>query len=75
MTRTEAEETRLQGIRERLIRGDKKRIAELAGVHRVWVSYVIEGRGTSEPVLKAAEELIRQRDQEAEKAATITSVS
>lgn len=54
---------RLDAIRSELKRGDKKRIAEIMGVHPVWVSYVLAGEGTSEPVLQAAEQLIRERNQ------------
>lgn len=61
---TDSDRSRLQAIQERLRRGDKKRIAELAGVHRVWVSYVLSGAGTSEPVLQAAEQLISEREKQ-----------
>lgn len=61
---TQSKECRLEAIRTHLKRGDKKRIAELAGVHRVWVSYVIEGRGVSEPVLRAAEQIIAEREKQ-----------
>ena len=54
--------TRTEYIRLRLKRGDKKQIAARMGVHREWVSRVIRGEGTSEPVLLAAEELIRERE-------------
>ncbi len=54
-------EKRLKNIRKHLIRGDKKLIAQRAGVHWVWVSEVIRGRGTSERVLSIAEELIAER--------------
>ncbi len=57
----DAKEKRLKNIRTHLVRGDKKLIAERAGVHWVWVSEVIGGRGTSERVLAIAEELIRER--------------
>lgn len=62
IARTPEELKRLQDIRCGLIRGDKKKIAEHCGVHRVWVSKVIAGEGTSEPVLSAAEQLIRERE-------------
>lgn len=52
---------RLKNIRRNLIRGDKKLIAERAGVHWVWVSEVIRGKGTSERVLTIAEEIISER--------------
>lgn len=55
-------ENRLAAIRMHLKRGDKKRIAELAGVHRVWVSLVIKGLGVSEPVLQVAERVIAERN-------------
>lgn len=58
--------SRLDRIKLGLKRGDKKKLAQDMGVHPEWVSRVIRGEGTSEPVLKAAEQLIRQRDQEAE---------
>ncbi len=57
----ENRENRLDSIRRHLRRGDKKRIAELAGVHRVWVSLVIKGQGVSERVLTIAEEVIAER--------------
>ena len=56
--------TRTEYIRLRLKRGDKTRIAAKMGVHREWVSRVIRGEGVSEPVLLAAEELIREREQQ-----------
>lgn len=58
---TQTREKRLKNIRERLVRGDKKRIAVLAGVHWVWVSEVIRGHGTSERILAIAEEIINER--------------
>lgn len=61
---SDSEKRRLNAIRVRLKRGDKKRIAELAGVHRVWVSYVLSGEGVSEPVLQTAEQLINEREQQ-----------
>ena len=57
-----SEVKRLEGIQSKLQRGDKKLIAEIAGVHRVWVSYVLSGEGISEPVLQAAEQLIHERE-------------
>lgn len=57
-------EKRLEAIRNGLRRGDKKQIAVLAGVHPVWVSYVIKGRGVSERVLTIAEQIIAERGQE-----------
>lgn len=53
--------SRVEYIRLRLKRGDKKRIAQEMGVYPEWVSRVIRGEGTSEPVLQAAEQLIRER--------------
>lgn len=58
---TENKEKRLNAIRSGLQRGDKARIAKLAGVHWVWVSYVIGGKGTSERVLTIAERVIAER--------------
>lgn len=60
----ENREKRLEAIRNGLRRGDKRRIAVLAGVHPVWVSYVIMGRGVSERVLTIAEQIIAERDRE-----------
>lgn len=57
------QEKRLKAIREGLERGDKQRIARLAEVSWVWVSYVIAGKGTSERILQIAEALIRERKQ------------
>lgn len=59
----DTKEKRLKNIRKQLVRGDKKRIAERAGVHWVWVSEVIRGKGTSERVLAIAEEIIKERAQ------------
>ena len=61
---TENREKRLEAIRNGLRRGDKKHIARLAGVHPVWVSYVIMGRGVSERVLTIAEQIIAERNQQ-----------
>jgi DNA-binding transcriptional regulator YdaS (Cro superfamily) len=44
-----------------LKRGDKKKIAATLGVHPEWVSRVIRGEGVSEPILKAAEQIIHER--------------
>lgn len=49
-------------IKLRLKRGDKKKIAQRMGVDPEWVSRVIRGAGVSEPVLRAAEQLIAERD-------------
>jgi hypothetical protein len=51
--------SRLEYIRLRLKRGDKKRIAEKLNVHPEWVSQVIRGKGVSESVLSEAERMIR----------------
>lgn len=59
---TENREKRLEAIRNGLRRGE--RIAILAGVHPVWVSYVINGRGVSERVLTIAEDIIAKRGQQ-----------
>ena len=64
---TENREKRLEAIRNGLRRGDKKHIARLAGVHPVWVSYVIMGRGVSERVLTIAERVITERTEGARK--------
>ena len=61
---TESQEKRLEAIRSGLKRGDKKLIAALAGVHPVWVSYVIMGRGTSERILTIAERVIDDRNKQ-----------
>lgn len=53
--------SRLEYIRLKLQRGDKKRIAEKLDVHPEWVSQVIRGKGISEPVLQEAERIIRER--------------
>lgn len=55
-------EKRLADIRSKLQRGDKIRIAKYAGVHPVWVSYVINGKGVSERVMSIAEHLIADRE-------------
>lgn len=62
--RTAAEEKRLQAIRGGLKRGDKKKIADQLGVWPEWVSRVISGIGTSEPILSAAEQLIQEREKQ-----------
>ena len=54
---------RLLRIRKSLLRGDIMRIAARTGVSRVWVSYVLHGKDTSEPVLRSAEALISERKQ------------
>ncbi|MCD8186194.1 MAG: hypothetical protein LUD68_07010 [Rikenellaceae bacterium] len=53
--------SRLEFIRLKLQRGDKKIIAEKLNVHPEWVSQVIRGIGVSEPVLEEAERIIRER--------------
>ena len=55
---------RVEFIRHKLKRGDKKKIAQAMGVYPEWVSRVIRGEGVSEPVLQAAEQLIREREQQ-----------
>ena len=60
--RTLDEEKRLQTIRRGLKRGDKKKIADRLGVWPEWVSRVISGLGTSEPILREAEQLISERE-------------
>lgn len=55
---------RLEFIRLRLKRGDKKEIARKLNVHPEWVSRVIRGKGVSESILVAAEEIIRKREDE-----------
>ena len=64
---TETREKRLEAVRNGLRRGDKKHIARLAGVHPVWVSYVIMGRGVSERVLTIAEDIIAKRTEDVRK--------
>lgn len=58
-----ATESRRIDIRNNLKRGDIARIAQRMGVTRVWVSFVLNGRGVSEPVLTMAETLINERNQ------------
>ena len=60
-TNTHYSVSRLEYIRLKLQRGDKKRIAEALHVHPEWVSQVIRGKGVSEPVLLEAERIIRER--------------
>ena len=60
----ENREKRLEAIRNGLRRGDGRRIAILAGVHPVWVSYVINGRGVSERIFTIAQQIIAERGQE-----------
>ena len=57
---TENREKRLEAIRNGLRRGDKKHIARLAGVHPVWVSYVIMGRGVSDRRTEPAKLMFKQ---------------
>lgn len=57
----ENREKRLENIRKCLKPGDGRRIARLAGVHPVWVSNVMTGRGVSERVLTIAEQIIAAR--------------
>lgn len=58
-----SEQARLEAIRVRLGRGDVSLIAEREGKSREWVSKVLNGRGIGEPILQAAEQLIREREQ------------
>lgn len=51
-------------IRLKLKRGDVKRIADQLGIYPEWVSRVIRGHGVSEPILRAAEALIAERENE-----------
>ena len=60
-TETRYTVSRLEYIRLKLQRGDKKRIAGRLNVHPEWVSQVIRGKGVSEPVLQEAERIIRER--------------
>lgn len=62
----ENREKRLEAIRNGLRRGDKKQIAVMAGVHPVWVSYVIKGRGVSERVLSIAEKVVAENARNAD---------
>lgn len=52
---------RAKALNALLIRGDKTKISKALGISREWVSYVLNGRGVSTPVLQAAEELINSR--------------
>lgn len=53
---------RLLAIRKNLKpRGDIIHIAQKLEVSRVWVSYVVNGHGTSERVLQEAERVIEAR--------------
>lgn len=49
-------------LKSQLKRGDKKRIAERAGVCETWVSLVFSGKGISRPVLDMAEQIINERN-------------
>ncbi|MEG0518288.1 MAG: hypothetical protein RR555_05410 [Bacteroidales bacterium] len=42
-------------------RGDNRFIAHKLKITDVWVCYVLKGKGVSEPILKAYEELIMSR--------------
>lgn len=57
------QELRRRHILDNLLIGDVKKIAKRMGVTPVWVSYVLHGKGTSEPVLRSAEALISERKQ------------
>ena len=52
---------RIAQIRKQLRNGDINRIAKRAGVSREWVSRVLQNRVVSEPVLKAAEAMLAER--------------
>ena len=58
----QVELSRLDYIRLKLKRGDVKRIAAMQGVHPVWVSRVIRGEGVSEPIVRLAENIIKERE-------------
>lgn len=53
---------RLKSLQVQLRRGDKKKIAQRLGVCERWVSLVFSGKGSSTPVLNAAEDIIRERN-------------
>lgn len=55
------QDLRRRHILDNLLIGDVKKIAKRMGVTPVWVSYVLHGKGTSEPVLRAAEALLAER--------------
>lgn len=57
------QELRRRHILDNLLIGDIKKIAKKMGVTTVWVSYVLHGKGTSEPVLQAAESMLAERKQ------------
>lgn len=61
------ENNRLEFIRKRLKRGDKKRIAELHGCSRVWVSYVVGGVGVSEPLIRLIETYLAEKESQTNK--------
>lgn len=65
--------SRLEYIRLKLQRGDKKSIADRLNVHPEWVSQVIRGKGVSEPVIQEAERIIRKRAAEEESEASLKS--
>lgn len=55
--------SRKEYIRLKLKRGDIKLIAKELDVYPEWVSRVIRGEGVSEPVLCAAERIIKNREE------------
>ena len=52
---------RCERILAQLRMGDISKIARRMGVTRIWVSYVLHGKGVSEPVLRTAEALLAKR--------------
>jgi FAD synthase len=58
----QVELTRAEYIRLKLKRGDIKKLSRQLNVHHEWVSMVLRGRGISERVLRAAEALISERE-------------
>ncbi len=52
---------RLKTIQGRLMRGDLTRIAKKEGVTREWVTKVVNGWGSSEPILQAVERYLAER--------------
>lgn len=62
MEKTQNRAFRTRSVRKRLQKGDVSAIAKRAGVSRVWASYVLNGSAVSEKVLRAAEELISERN-------------
>lgn len=52
---------RLANVVSELKRGDQTKIAKSVGVGRRWVCEVMKGKGVSEKVMQAAEQLIQSR--------------